>query len=245
MSRIGICDDNLSQLRDLKEIIESSFAKHEGSYKIEAYNDSRVLLHQNSMEPFDALFLDIDMPKLDGFDIAKLLRNNFSHCLIVFVTVHSELVFDSFAFQPFNFIRKNYHIPLEESIPPVVDKLVLHLHQDDKVTLFDEYDRMHIVYIRDILYLEGDDHYVIYHLSSTCDINKSRMREKVSNCLEMYSSYGFVKIHKSLLVNLKHVTYIDKRASDVEMDNGEHLPITSRYKKDVEEKYLQYMRTKT
>lgn len=245
MLRIGVCDDNSTQLNNLKEILVSSFAKHKGAYEIEAFNDSSVLLHQNSIEPFDAIFLDIDMPKLSGFDVAKLLRNNFSHCLIVFVTVHSELVFDSFAFQPFNFVRKNYHIPLDESIPPIVDKLVLHLHQGDKVTLLDQYERMHLVYIRDILYLEGDDHYVIYHLSDLCDIKESRMREKVSNCLEKYSSYDFVRIHKSLLVNLRHVSYIDKKTNTVQMDNGEILPIALRYKKDVEEKYLHYMRTKT
>lgn len=244
MLRIGVCDDNPIQLKNIKKILEISFAKHKGTYEIEAFNDSRVLLHQNSIEPFDALFLDIDMPKLSGFDIAKLLRNDFSHCLIVFVTVHSELVFDSFAFQPFNFVRKNHHISLDESIPPIVDKLVMHLRQSDNITLLDQYERMHPVYIRDILYLEGDDHYVIYHLSDLCNIKESRMREKVSNCLDKYSSYDFVRIHKSLLVNLSHVSYIGKKTNAVQMDNGEVLPVASRYKKDVEERYLHYMRTK-
>lgn len=244
MFRIGICDDNPMFAKNLEKIVKNAFSKHECTYDIQAFNDGIVLLSQNSLEPFDVLFLDIDMPKAGGFDIAKQLREAYSHCIIVFVTSHAELVFESMNYQPFNFIRKNCNIPLEVSVSNIVGKLVLHMRQDDSIVVDDQYCRKHSMYIRDILYVQGDDHYLLLKVIDKSSLETIRAHERMKDFESFLTPYSFVRIHKSYLVNLKHVTYINKRANEVEVKGGIRLPLSRNYKRDAEEKYVEYLRTR-
>lgn len=244
MSRIGICDDNPIFAKHLEKAVKNAFSKYEGNYDIQAFSDGIVLLSQNSLEPFDVLFLDIDMPKAGGFDIAKQLREAYSHCIIVFVTSHSELVFESMNYQPFNFIRKNCNIPLEESVSNIVDKLVLHMRQDDYIVVDDQYSRKHSMYIRNILYVQSDDHYLLFKVVNKSSFETIRAHERLKDFESLLMPYSFVRIHKSYLVNLKYVTYINKKANEIELKGGIRLPLSRNYKHDAEEKYIEYLRTR-
>ena len=55
---------------------------------------------------YDILILDIEMPHQDGISIAKKYINTYKNTFIVFLSLHHELVFDTFQVQPYNFIRK-------------------------------------------------------------------------------------------------------------------------------------------
>ena len=87
------------------------------------------------------------------------------------MTSHSEFVFDSFEYQPFNFIRKNSGIPLSESIPEIVGKLIFYMKQEQIYILEDENFRKCRVYVRDILYIEASGHYLIFAKPSQADKN--------------------------------------------------------------------------
>lgn len=243
MPRIGICDDNPIFAKHLEKVVKSTFSKYEGNYDIQAFSDGIVLLSQNSLEPFDVLFLDIDMPKAGGFDIAKHLRDTFSHCIIVFVTSHAELVFESMNYQPFNFIRKNCNIPLEESVSNIVDKLVLHMRQDDTIVVDDQYSRKCSMYIRNILYVQGDDHYLLFKVVNKSSFETIRAHERLKDFESILTPYSFVRIHKSYLANLKHITNIYRRTNEVEIEGKIRLPLSKHYRNDVMEKYIEYMRT--
>ena len=244
MPRIGICDDNPVMAKSISEIVSDCFSKHGSGFGVEMFTGGKAIINQNKLEPFDVLFLDIDMPKISGFDIAKTLREDFSHCLIVFVSLHSELVFESFEYQPFYFVQKNSGIPLEESIPPIVEKLVKHLKQDDKVVLEDANGRRRAVSVRDIVYLEISGHYITYALNSKNQIEKIRVRGSIQECGDKYKDYDFVRVHKSYLVNLKYVTHMKTADGEVELMNSVNIPLSKFYKNNVDEEYTKYLRTR-
>lgn len=244
MFRIGICDDNPMFAKNLEKIVKNAFSKHECTYDIQTFSDGIVLLSQNRLEPFDVLFLTIDMPKVSGFEIAKLLREDFSRCFIIFVTSHAELVFESMNYQPFNFIRKNCNIPLEESVSNIVGKLVLYMRQDDSIVVDDQYCRKHSMYIRNILYVQGDDHYLLFKVIDKSSFETIRAHERLKDFESLLMPYSFVRIHKSYLVNLKYVTFINKRVNEIEVKGGIRLPLSRNYKHDAEEKYVEYMMTR-
>ena len=112
MVRIGICDDKVVHVKLIKEIVEKNLSLYTSEYNIICCTSGIQLLNTHGNEPFDAIFLDIDMPKVTGFDVAEMLRADFSNCFIIFITTHAELVYESMGFQPFDFIRKNCSIPV-------------------------------------------------------------------------------------------------------------------------------------
>lgn len=244
MARIGVCDDNAEFTKMIADIVKKSFLELGNDFEVESFTDGMALIEKNRFDPFDVLFLDIDMPNVGGFDIAKMLRDDFSKCIIVFVTSHAELVFDSLDFQPFNFVRKNSGVPLSESIPRIVNKLAFHLKQDETILIEDEHLRKTPVRIRDIICIESCGHYLKFSISERSDVKVMLSRGSLAERQEFFESYSFARVHKGFLVNLSQIKYLSIGKREIELSGGITVPIGKIYKTEVEEKYSLYLRRK-
>ena len=67
----------------------------------------------------DAIFLDIDIPEMNGFQIAKNVRKLYPDCMIIFCSSHNELVYESFEYEPFWFLCKSDY---ERKLDSVLEK---------------------------------------------------------------------------------------------------------------------------
>lgn len=243
MIRIGVCDDNELILQNICKTVEKAFYNYTDDIEVSSYTSGQLLYTAYMQERFDVIFLDIDMPEMSGFEIARILRDDFSGCFIIFITNHSELVYESMYFQPFHFIRKNCNIPLEESINEIVENLMKHMKQNEKMILEDDNSGRCAVYVRDIVYIESDRHYVKYYVYGK-DI-PIRMRIGINECEEKYREYDFVRIHKRYLLNLRYLSKMDKQIDEIFIGTiNRRLPMSKNYKKDVDEKYTLYLRSK-
>ena len=242
MINIAICDDNIVFLNNFNKIIDECFRRFTEDFNISIVSNGTLLLAKHNEKPFDIIFLDIDMPNVTGFDVAKAIRNESSRCFIIFITNHSELVYESMDFQPFNFIRKNCGIPVSESVGKIVNKLIRHMKQNEKVLIEDDISGKNIVYLKDIVFIESEKHYVLYHILGK-DI-PIKMRDNISICEKKYENYDFVRIHKRYLVNMRFLSNIDNKRNEVTLgDIHVRLPMSKNYKKMVDEKYTLFLRT--
>lgn len=243
MIKIAVCDDNEVMLEKLMSVISKAFEDYTKDFIVKRFSSGILLLCEHKSEPFDILFLDIDMPKITGFDIAKALRDVFSNCFIIFITSHSELIYESMDFQPFHFIRKNYKIPIEENIKEIVQKLMKHMKQNDKLILEDDLSGRCATYIRNIVYIESDKHYVNYYIKDR--ENPIRMRENITECVEKLIEYDFIRIHRRFCINMRFLLDLDSNNNEVTLSVlHKHLPMSKNLKKEVDEKYTVYLRSK-
>lgn len=239
--RIAICDNQPMILQELKRIIENCFAQYDQDHEITALSSGKLLLNSHLLEPFDVVFLDIDMPYVTGFDVARKLRDVGTYCYIIFVTSHDNLVYESLDFQPFHFIRKNPIQLLELSIQQVVAKLKHQMNQQQTIVLEDDRAGRIAVLVRDIQYLESQQHYMNYVISKQSFPIK--IRKTMSCCQEEFRDYNFIRIHKSYLINLRHIAYLDNRHDQVFIEGREQaLPVSRKYKKQVDQQYTMYLR---
>lgn len=113
MYNIAICDDEIKTLENIATMIKDKFSSMniEGNYNTCNYPEE--LLKILDKEKIDVLFLDIDMPKISGMDIGQYILNKSMDTLLIFVTSHDALVYESFKYHPFGFIRKSH---LEDEI---------------------------------------------------------------------------------------------------------------------------------
>lgn len=241
MINIGICDDNIQMLNTLYTLIYNEFKKFTDDFEITKLTNGIVTLNENKLAPFDVLFLDIDMPRMSGFDVAGRLRQIESDCLIIFVTNYAELIYDGMEFHPFQFIRKQCKIPIEDSVRKVVDEIHNNMKQHDSITLEDDLNGKIVTTVQDIVYVESDKHYLIYHLLNG---NKEvRMRDSINNFETRYVPYDFVRIHKKYCINLKHLSFFDGKNGEVALGKaGIRLPISKNYKQEVDNRYTLYLR---
>ena len=242
MIRIAICDDDEYTLDILKAKIDREFAKYTDDYIIKCYSNGMLLLDDNRHTAFDILFLDIDMPKIGGFEIAQQFRDNFLQCFIIFITSHSNLVYRSFDFQPFNFIPKDPLDDFNSTVVSVIDKLMEHMKQHKKIVLEND-EETAVVYYHNIVYIESSKHYLKYYIQNRemPIVKRGSMNETESEI----SSYGFVRIHRGYIVNLRYIKSVDKKIGKVYVNyNGIRKPLTmgASYKEAVDKRFTLYLR---
>ncbi|WP_236915399.1 GHKL domain-containing protein [Clostridium sp. Cult2] len=154
MIYIGICDDDKYFLDYVENRIEEVLKDENTTIKINKLTDGMELLkaYNNEDKPFDIIFLDIDMPNIDGIETAEIIRKKDEETILIFLTSMEDEVYKTFKYGPFRFIRKS-HIDreLHEALISSLEKL-----KDEKHVFKTVYGDL-ALYISDILYFEFVD----------------------------------------------------------------------------------------
>lgn len=232
MIRIAMCDDDKDFLEKLKLSVAKYFSSKNDELDITVFSDGSSFLSHNA--DYNAVFLDIDMPDIGGFEIAEQLSGE---TLIIFITTHDELVYSSLKFRPFRFIRKAY---LEEELPETlddVDKEISRLGKSKKFMLQTKNGEV-LLNVNDIKYIEIYTHTIHIY---TADNKILDCYGSLSVLEKQLDSFDFVRTHKSYLVNCKYIFSIEKNR--ITLDDKTAIPL-SRYKADaVRGKFKNYLRS--
>lgn len=223
MLTIGICDDDSNIIRKLKNIILESANEQ---IDIHTYSNGKQLLKEGIR--FDILFLDIEMPIINGLELAKLIRKVDTNVKIIYLTYYSEFKDIAFSVHAFAYLIKPMKKEmvqkiLKESIlytPSIIDTQ----YQEVRFLLADGLESF---YTNDILYFEFVNRKVTFHTTN----NKifTIHNEKISMIAENMSEYDFCMSHKSFVVNLYHVKLI--KGYDITLINGSIIPLSQKYSK--------------
>jgi len=181
--------------------------------------------------PIDLLFLDIQMPDLSGIDLLKILDKK--PCVVI-TSAYKNYAIESFELDVLDYIVKP--ISLErfyKSVRKAHDFLRFNAHE--KSLSFDflflkDGNRLTKVNFRDISYIEGYREYLKIHQAAS---NTLLTLMSFTSVEQMLPESYFQRIHRSYLVNLKHLKHIQPK--HVVLDDGTVLPISSTYKKPLQD----------
>jgi DNA-binding LytR/AlgR family response regulator len=195
---------------------------------------------KNAMEAADALhkeqvdliFLDIQMPGLNGLQFIQSLSNP---PMIIFVTAYKEYAFDGFnlnaidyLLKPVSFERFLKACNKAQELYNLLQKPALKEEQPDYFFVYVEYNLVKVI-ISEILYIEGMKDYVKIFLSSAARPVITRMSMKAME--EKLSGHRFVRTHKSYIVSASKITAIKR---DLICIDKIELPLSEGYKANVE-----------
>ena len=212
MYHIVICDDEKEILDDILRKVRNCFDENDISARYTGFDDSRKLMERIQSEKIDVLFLDIDMPYHSGMDIAGYINEHGLKTVLIFITSHDALVYQTFAYRPFGFIRKTY---IDQEIDELVKRVNRELLENKQELVFRKGQELIRVLIKDIIYIEAEKNYLMIR---TCD-EMIRIRETMTNALNELQGKGFIRCHKGYLVN---ADYIEKlRNSEVLLRAGD------------------------
>ena len=234
MVRAAICDDEKTMLNQLKERVLSEYKRQDIEASVEIFVSGGELLKAHKENAFDVVFLDIDMPRINGFYIAESINEN---TLIVFVTSHDELVYSSIKFRPFRFIRKSH---LENELSEALNAVNVEISKRNAGQKFPLRTKNGEVFldIGNIEYIEIYGHWLKVSVLGSEPIE---CYGSLSVLEEQLAAFDFVRVHKSYLVNLKFIYSIEK--TQVILDDKTAIPL-SRYKAaDVKTKFKNYLRS--
>lgn len=202
---------------------------------------SPELLYKNTVagtRKYDIIFLDIDMPKITGIELAKALRKAGYHIDIVFVSNREDKVFDTFAVQPFGFIRKNnFSHDLNDTLRLYISTKVIN---DSTVVLRTANNSVtRTVKVSEIVYIESFKYKQFVYLASGEKIEILMTMKELENKLK---EYDVVRVHQGYLVNFKFVQRISRTEIILNYDNGRTLGISREKTQELKALYLNYLR---
>lgn len=233
MLKIAICDDENFYAKQLHAIVSQYAKLKDFQIKINSFSNGKELL--TNCNSFDLIFLDIDMPEMNGLEIGLKIKDINSDIDIIYATNYSDYAYSSFSVRPFGYIVKPFtkeivFKELSDFILKSEEKKVLNRvnFSDNKITLN---------LITDcILYFE----YVGNKKVKIVTENEIHcLQGSLSYCYEKTNIYGFTYSHKSFVVNMLHIEKIDQ--FDVIIKNNYKLPIAQKKKLQFMEEYNTFL----
>ncbi len=215
--KIAVCDDEQDQIEYLSGIIYVWASKSRHVAEVKHYTSAKAFLFDYSEEKdFDILLLDVEMPEMNGVELAKAVRKENSTIQIVFITGYYEYFGDGFDVSALHYLIKPAD---EKKLLPVLDRAVGNLNYRQRMVLLTSSDGDIKLSLADICYVESENVHVAVHTVS--GIYRSRI--PLAKLAEQLDE-TFIKVHRSYIVGLKYVKKISR--TDITMTNGELVPIS-------------------
>lgn len=220
--RIIICDDEPVTIQYYQEHLTGLFQKLGRECTINTCTDSgRLLTDLYNGKRWDVYFLDIDMPLINGLDLGKKIRELDRDCYLIYVSIHRERVYDSLETRPFRFIPKDEFLSRIE--PCIRDILAdCRTESESDFVVLENRTVLYRYRISDIIYAQSFDKYIGLFLTDGKQTESIRYR--LSELEKQLIPHGFIRIHKSYLVNYRFIKSIS--AAGILLDDGRLLPVS-------------------
>ena len=228
--RIIICDDQEDFICQMSSLIKNE-ALNFPNINIEITTETKAknILDLAATKRYDVAFIDIEMPELNGIELAKQLRKEQKIPFIVFVTNRDDLVFDALQFHPFSFIRKTH---LKSEFADVFSDIIeAQARREMFMAVKHGNDYVKIKY-SDITYFEKLRNNLIIH---TLD-GRFECRESISKIAQDLKMYGFIFCHQGYVVNSKFISKIS--GESFVLSSGESIPISRRRIKEAKSDFM-------
>jgi len=182
-------------------------------------------------DPVDLLFVDINMPDLNGLDFVRSLEKKIP---VIFTTAYSEYAIDGFQVDALDYLLKpisyahflksankaktwfDANLRTAETAPQPMDYLFVKAEH-----------RLIRILLSEIKYIEGSNEYIIIHLLKDKPLT-TLMRMK--NIESMLPESHFLRVHRSFIVNLNHVKVIERNR--IIFDEKIYIPVGEQYKEN-------------
>jgi DNA-binding LytR/AlgR family response regulator len=217
MVNIAICDDDKLFLEKLSDLITNEAKLKQYRIKIYKTDNSIEFAKQIEKNRYDVIILDIEMPELNGFDIADSYKGKSK---IVFVTNHQELVFDSFKYHPYNFIRKDRIEDFHEVLSDLMQ-----VHNKNTLLINETVEKTYIL-LEDIVYIHTNKNYVYI----TCKSKTYKFRITIKDILNKLDE-RFVQINSGEIVNVLYIKRISGKDLVIGTEDWEDIVLSISYSK--------------
>lgn len=246
MLQIAICDDEPYYREKIQSLLVQYLGKKNLESAFHCYQSGKEFLssRENSVK-YDIVFMDISMKELDGIQTASQIRAFHSDTQLVFVTAFIDYALEGYKVNAVRYIMKD---TLDTAIPECMDAILQKMRLSQVTFPFMDGDAT--LYTDNILYIESRRHKSYFYYMQPCVTNSGATQSGVVtyqiyeklDCIEQkLSDYGFLRIHKSYLVNMRHIRRLSGYVAL--LDTGEELPIPRQRYQTVRELFVTYKGT--
>ncbi len=242
MIKAILIDDEINALSSLEILLESHCPSVKIMEKSQSAVDSLSLIED--LKP-DLLFLDIEMPTMNGFDLLEQMRAN--PISVIFTTAYNQYAIKAIRYSALDYLLKpidpkelvqavqrfeaHSSKPTIEQFQFLIDKISQKEHTHKKLAI-PNLEGFKMISVDDIVYCEAEDNYTHIILKDDARIIASRTLKEIQRLLDDYRS--FIRVHHSFLINLNEIRqYVRGDGGYVMMSDGSHINVSRNKKKNL------------
>jgi len=233
MLQIAICDDEPFYREKIQSLVAEYLDHRSLTCEFHLFTSGRDFLSQNENNvKYDIVFMDISMDALDGIHTAMQMRTFNSDTCLVLVTAFIDYVLEGYKVNAMRYLLKD---TLESSLAECMDAILQKMGTAQVTFPFTDGKRK--LHTDNILYVESQKHKsVFFYMQKTLETYE--IYRKLDAVEQELSGYGFLRIHKSYLVNMKHIRKISNYTAF--LDTGQELPVPRLRFQEARETFVAY-----
>ena len=225
---VGLCDDEEYVCDSVYKILKNYGNEHQIEIEFIYYNSAKLLLEKRDM--LDVLFLDIEMPKMDGIKAGMKLRDWNIDYKIIMLTVREDRFRDAFKIGAFRFVSK----PINEvefclAINDVIDAMSI----NRSVIAYRDNVAFEISQ-KDILYIEANSSSSLIY-TRDCEYRSEQSLKAWSNLLD---KRFFFQSHRSYIVNMSKIENV--QGNTIYLVTGDRILVSRRLRTSFLKAYMKY-----
>ena len=222
MFRIAICDDESLFAEELRELLSNYMVEKGLVFEIDIYGSGEALIELGiEIIKYTAVFLDINMEKVDGIRAAEKIREVSREVFIVFVTAFVNYSLEGYRLDVVRYLLKG-NVDFPSMVDECVDALMDKLNYSVAKREFDFKEGTKEISLERLLYVESNLHKLEFHIMED-DLKIYTMYETLNALENKLATKDFVRVHQSYLVNIKYIKNVVRYK--VILTNGIELAI--------------------
>lgn len=237
MLKIAICDDEVMFQDDCKIKCENIANKMNILIDINIFDDGLVLLAllKKNAFSYDIIFMDIQMERCNGIDVAQEIRKLNQKVSIIFTTNHDKYSLNSYKARPFNYLLKPIsQKDLEEDIQYIYNNKIKKL---DYIYLKQRQVWKKIL-VSEIQYIESKNRHVFIYIANQEPLVFSRRLEAI---LQDINRNQILRCHNSFAINLDNI--LEVSSTKLITKSNEEIPVSRKYSHFIKQSFFHYLST--
>lgn len=230
---IAVCEDDLFLGGQIETMLYGLAASEGVRIQTEVFASAeKCLKYIREENMVDLLFLDIELGRMSGIELAEIIRNELhnDYMQIVYVSSKQSYAMELFESHPLHFLVK----PLdEEKLAKVFRKAVKLIGKSEETFQYKKGHAHKKVFLSEIVYFEANNREIVMHTDTQTEVFYGSLK----NIYPELQKHGFFFCHKSFLVHYQKVKIFE--TNQLVMRNGDIIPISQGQRKAVKELQLE------
>lgn len=230
--KIAVCDDEKIICSTLYNKIENLLKLKSVRFEIDCFTSGEELCNEIKRTDYDLLFLDIELPKMNGVAVGQYIRETLKNetIQIAYISSKQEYAMELFEIRPINFLIK----PLtDKKVENVIDKFLQLNKIDVEIFNFKSGRNYYKIPLSDILYFYSNGRKINIVTSN----KEYEFYGSLDNIYSEVKNKKFLFVHKSFLVNFKHINKY--QYEQITMSDDKIIPVSQSRRKIVRSMFLE------
>lgn len=230
MIEMAVFDNDIESAVYIRNSVENCMRRYSQQYEIMLYTSRDELLLDH--DKFDVIFISTEFKDTDDAALAKTIKLSSPLTKLIFVSGNQRAAYKAIKYQPYAFIRTSY---MDIDISEAVSSFIHEINGKGKLFTFKTENATININVNDISYFETFGHTIEINLNDRV----IPIRGSLKSLENQFSQYGFVRIHKSYLVNCRFVYAVSRQ--NITLHNMKTLPVSKGRADEIRDRLKGYL----